>query len=145
MELFNGMLAADGSLLSFSRFFFTSYSTLAAHWAGFYSLPNCTSLHKLIGELELVARRSRSTKRLDKAIYSLQYIATNQPFQPLTTFLDVFGGNEAAEESSDLRQSISTQLNVLETAVPLCNNLETLKTIKRIVSKAADISTNQKI
>ena len=130
------MLAADGSLLSFSRFFFASYSTLATHWAGFHSLPDCTSLQKLVGELELVARRSRSIKRLDKVIYSLQYLAANQPFQPFMAF------HGATDENSNLRHSISTQLKVLETSVHSCNNLETLKTIKRIVSQAAEMSTN---
>jgi len=141
MELFNGMLAADGSLLAFSRFFFASYSTLATHWAGFHSLPDCTSLQKLVGELELVARRSRSIKRLDKVIYSLQNLAANQPFQPLTAF-QPFQPDDSADENSNLRHSISTQLKVLETSVHRCNNLETLKTIKRIVSQAAEMFTN---
>lgn len=136
------MLAADGSLLSFSRFFFTSYSTFATHWAGFHSLPDCVSLQKLVGEFELVARRSRSSKRLDKAIYSLQYIAANQPFQSLTSFPDAVDGSAAAEESSNLRQSLSSQLKVLETLIQSCNSLKTLKTLKSNLSQAADISAS---
>lgn len=143
LELFNGMLAADCSLLSFSRFFFASYSTHVTHWASFHSLPDCTSLQQLVRELELIAKRSKSTKRLDKAIYSLFFIEANQPFQMLSIFPSVTDDLVTTKENSILRQSISSNLKVLENAVPTCNNTKTLKNIQRIVMEAAaEISLN---
>lgn len=124
------MVAADESLLPFSRFFATSYATVAAHWPGFHHLPDCTALQQLNGELELIVRRSRAVKRLDKCIYSLEYIATNQPFHPWIEFINT------RSEISTLRQKVSDQLTELAATVEQCNSLITLRTISRIINEA---------
>ena len=129
LHLFTGMLANDESLISFSRFFATSYSAIAEHWPGFHSLPDCSALQRLNDELEMVVRRSQSIKRLDKCIYSLNFISENQPFRPISEFIC-----NDQKEISNLRQELSTQLSSLASSVDQCDSLDTLRTIKRVLN-----------
>lgn len=134
LQLVNGMLAADESLLEFSRFFTNSYDRLAAHWPGFHPLPDCSPFQQLNVELELIARRCRSLKRLDKCIYSLEFLASNQPFRPLTEFHR--SSTQTESEVCNLRRAIAVQLKTLERVAHECDSVDTLKRINQVIKEA---------
>ena len=134
-QLLSGMFTSDDSLLPFSRFFATSYAEHAPHWARFHPLPDCSSLQQLNAELILIARRSRALKRLDKCIYSLEFIAANQPYQPMKEFLSSAAKKET-EELSNLRLVISDQIKVLERTVHECDNFSSLQKISETIKEA---------
>lgn len=124
------MLAADESLLSFSSFFANSYAAFANHWPGFHQLPDCSALQQLNGELELIVRRSRTVKRLDKCLFSLEFIANNQPFHPLTEFVNT------TDEIASLRDKITGQLTALANAANHCSDIKTLRKITLMMDEA---------
>ncbi|XP_057375085.1 uncharacterized protein LOC130696035 [Daphnia carinata] len=132
-QLVNGMLAADESLLEFSRFFTDNYEQLAAHWPGFHALPDCTPLQRLNVELELIARRCRSLKRLDKCIYSLEFLTSNQPFRPMTEFRS---SSQNESEICSLRRAIAIQMKTLERVAHECDSVDTLKRINEAIGEA---------
>ncbi|KAI9554265.1 hypothetical protein GHT06_019537 [Daphnia sinensis] len=134
LQLVNGMLAADESLLEFSRFFTDYYAQLAAHWPGFHRLPDCSALQRLNVEVELIARRCRSVKRLDKCIYSLEYLASNQPFRPLTEFHS--SPTQKESEVCNLRSAIAVQMKTLERVAHECDSVDTLKRINEAIEEA---------
>lgn len=134
-QLFTGMLASDESLLAFSRFFASSYANQAPYWARFHPLPDCSSLQQLNIELELIARRCRALKRLDKCIYTLEYIAANQPYQTITEFRSDSAKKES-EEMSSMRNTVTDQIKTLERTVQECDNLSSLKKMSEIIKEA---------
>lgn len=136
-KLYSGMLSSDPSLLAFSRFLATSYAEQAEHWARFHSLPDCSPLQQLNAELELIARRSRALKRLDKCIYSLEFIAANQPYQPMTEFRSSSNKKES-EELFNLRLVVADQVKTLEQTVQECDSLTTLRKINEALKQALD-------
>lgn len=135
LQLVNGVLTSDENLQAFWRFFTSSYAGLAPHWARFHSLPDCTPLEQLIVELELIARRSRALKRLDKCIYSLEFIAANQPYEPMTEFRSRRNQQES-DEMCNLRQSVTDRLKTLEQTVRNCDSLDTLHRIDKVITEA---------
>lgn len=137
LKLFSAMLSCDPSLLAFSRFFATNYAEQAEHWARFHPIPDTSSLKELNAEVELIARRSRALKRLDKCIYCLEFIAANQPYQPITEFRTSPGKKES-EELVNLRQAISDQMKHLERVVEQCESLNALKTINEVIKRALE-------
>lgn len=137
LQLVNGMLNADESLLEFSRFFVTSYTEQAAHWSRFHPLPDCSSLQRLNAELELIARRCRALKRLDKCIYSLEFLASNQPYQPMTEFR-CSSTHKESQEICNLRRAIAEQMKTLERVAHECDNLDTLKRINGAIRQALE-------
>jgi hypothetical protein len=137
LQLVNGMLNADESLLQFSRFFVNSYSQQAAHWSRFHPLPDCSSLQQLNVELELIARRCRALKRLDKCIYSLEFLASNQPYQPMTEFR-CSSTQKESQEVCNLHRAIAEQMKTLERVAHECDNLDTLKRINGAIRQALE-------
>jgi len=137
LQLVNGMLNADDSLLQFSQFFVTSYAQQAAHWSRFHPLPDCSSLQRLNVELELIARRCRALKRLDKCIYSLEFLASNQPYQPMTEFR-CSSTQKESQEICNLRRAIAEQMKTLERVAHECDNLDALKRINGAIRQALE-------
>lgn len=135
LQLVNAMLTANPNLLAFSRFFTSIYADQATHWARFHPLPDCSPLEQLIAELELIARRSRALKRLDKCIYSLEYVAANQPYEPMTEFRSSSNQQESGK-ISNLRLGISERLKALEQIVQHCSDLDTLDRIDKVIQEA---------
>lgn len=134
LHLFTNMLTMDEALLQFSRCFAAAYSEQALHWPRFHPLPDCTSLYCLNTEIELVARRARAIKRLDKCIYSLEYILANQPFHSVTEFQTRINAEE--NEIISLRDSAKKKLVILEKTLQGCKNVTALKTINQILDQA---------
>lgn len=128
------MLAMDESLLRFSRCFASAYSEQALHWPRFHSLPDCTSLYNLNGEIELVARRARAIKRLDKCVYSLEYVSANQPFHSVADFRTRSNAEEI--KLASLRDSARRKLEVVEKSLQGCSSVTVLRTINQILDQA---------
>ncbi len=117
-------------LIVISSFFANSYAVFANHWPGFHQLPDCSALQQLNGELELIVRRSRTVKRLDKCLFSLEFIANNQPFHPLTEFVNT------TDEIASIRDKITGQLTAIASAADHCSDLKTLRKMTHLMDEA---------
>lgn len=127
------MLTADESLLQFSQFFTNSYTQHAAYWPGFHPLPDCSKLQQLNIEVELIAGRCRAVKRLDKCIYSLEFLASSQPYRPVTEFHS--SSTQKESELCNLRRAIGVRMKTLERVVHECDSLDTLMRINEAIGQ----------
>lgn len=139
LQLFTGMLSADKNLTDFSRFFTANYAEHAPYWARFHNLPDFSLLQQLNVELELIARRCKALKRIDKCIYSLEYIAANQPFQPMTEFCE--SPKKHDEDIFQLRHTLIQKLKSLEETIQHTDSLVTLKNIEDAIKQT--LQTNK--
>ena len=146
LQFLTVMLRSDSGLSQFAQYFAEKWTNRVEYWAKFHSVPfECASFVQLEKEMDLIAQRARHVKRLDKCIYSLDYISRNQPFYPITEFR---AENDKAESLADqqdvevLRLKISDDLKHLDETVRSIGDVSTLREISKVLSETIVAATN---
>jgi hypothetical protein len=146
LQFLTVMLRSDSGLSQFAQYFAEKWTNRVEYWAKFHSVPfECASLVQLEKEMDLIAQRARHVKRLDKCIYSLDYISRHQPFYPITEFRAENDKTEGLADQQDvevLRLKISDDLKHLDQSVRSIGNVSTLREISKALSETIVAATN---